>query len=235
MAKEDKSLKYARLKFFVLIGLFILAIAFSLYLHGSFEIKELFEKIKDSPFWFIILYVGISFIPLPFVPLSFIGGFFFTWHYAFLYTFIASTLFACIMFWVARFLGRDFVHHWIVKNEKGKKLNENVKKHSLLDVIMLRFFFIIPSEFVNVIAGLSDIRFDKYFLGTLIGNAPVLLFSIMVIRGKIKHDNLTLFVGIIGLVILLIIPLIFIGKLSKHARNHIDHIKKKTGLRLFVS
>jgi uncharacterized membrane protein YdjX (TVP38/TMEM64 family) len=213
----------SRLKFRILIFLFLLFVVSSIYLSSrGVNIKEVIDYLKNSNFrgvWFILLYIVTSFIPLPFAPTSFVGALLFPFAKAFFYTMIGSLLFSIIMFFLARLLGRDYVRYWINKHEKFKHMAKQMNEGRFRDLIMVRFFFILPAEFVNVIYGLSEINFGKYFLGTLIGTIPVIFFSIMLVRARLAHDGIFVTIAIVGLSLLVLIPLIFLANMRRCFRK----------------
>jgi len=215
---EKKRVSCAEFKFFILLVFFIVIIITSFYLHSiGFKLHH-FRDLADTrygPFIFILLYAATSFIPLPFAPTSFVGPILYPLYRAFLYTFLGSLLFSFIMFYIARFLGKDFVDIWLSKHKKLEKFDLSFKKFAVRDIILLRFFFLLPAELVNILAGLSKVSFKNYFFGTFIGNMPVIFFSCALVRGQIKHDTFAVLTSLIGLVVLLIVPLFFIPKLRE--------------------
>jgi uncharacterized membrane protein YdjX (TVP38/TMEM64 family) len=67
--------------------------------------------------------------------------------------------------------------------------------------------------------GLSEIKFWRYFLGTLIGNIPVIFFSIMLIRAKLAKDNFYFILSIVFLSLLIIIPILSMKKIRKFLKK----------------
>jgi uncharacterized membrane protein YdjX (TVP38/TMEM64 family) len=223
MKKKGLKFDHTVTKFYFLIFLFLIFAFSSIYLSAQgISIKEILNYLTHSPYsalWFILLYIGTSFVPLPFTPTSFVGAWLFPFGRAFFYTIIGSLLFSMIMFFIARVLGRDYVRSLISKNQKFKHIAMQMNSGRLRDLILVRFFFILPSEFVNVIYGLSEISFGKYFLGTIIGTIPVIFFSIMLVRSRLAHDDLFLTVAFIGLSLLILIPLIFLANIRRCFKN----------------
>lgn len=221
MSKEvrEKASRKTKFKFYFLIFLFLLLVISSFYLSSrGFNPKEFLAYLIKSEYaglFFILLYVATSFIPLPFAPTSFVGALLFPFGKAFFYTMIGGLLFSIIMFFIARILGRDYIRYLLDKNKKYKHISSQMSKGRLRDLIMIRFFFIIPSEFVNVIYGLSEINFGKYFLGTFIGNLPVIFFSIMLVRSRLVHNEPNVIIALVGLGFLLLIPLIVLTGIRK--------------------
>ena len=83
------------------------------------------------------------------------------------------------------------------------------------NLLLLRMFFIIPGEVINVYAGLSKIRFRDFFTSTIMVSVPLVMCCVGVVRGRSVGNNVSFVLSIIGLIIMLIIPMIFSGKLRK--------------------
>jgi len=224
MFKDTKRAdKKSRFKFYFLIILFLLLVISSFYFSSmGINIRNILDYLIKSPYagaLFILLYIATSFIPLPFAPTSFVGALLFPLGRAFIYTMIGSLLFSIIMFFIARLLGRDFVRQWLERHVKFKYAAQQMNKGRLRDLILIRFFFILPTEFVNVIYGLSEIRFDKYFLGTLIGNLPVIFFSIMLVRSRLANNEINVMIALVALGLLLLIPLLSLANIRRCFRK----------------
>lgn len=89
------------------------------------------------------------------------------------YTVIGTLISASLSFFLARWIGRIFVEHagrtgW----HQIKKLDEDISNRGFLLILFLRIIPLFPFEGVNLAAGLSKIRFQDYFWGTLFGCIP---------------------------------------------------------------
>jgi uncharacterized membrane protein YdjX (TVP38/TMEM64 family) len=152
---------------------------------------------------------------LPFSPHAVIGALLFNWYSAFFYTFIGSTLFTSLMFFLTRTLAKDYILLLSKKYKNLKKYEIREEKNYFNDILMLRMFYLIPSEFVSIISGLSNVKFKKYFLATMLGNIPMIFFTTIFIRAQLAKNFGHLVFAIIGLVSLLIIPVIYFYKRKK--------------------
>jgi len=220
---EKRKRFFADFKFSLLIILFLFMIVFSVYLHSrGFRFNDVldFAHTKYGPLAFIIFYSATSFIPLPFAPTSFVGPLIYPLYRAFFYTFIGSLLFSVIMFYIARFLGKEFAEVWLEKHKKFKDMRLSFIKEPIKKIIFLRLFFILPAELVNVVTGLSKISFKDYFIGTFIGNLPVIFFSCALIRSRIRQDDFLFNISIIALGLCILIPLFFIPNMKKFFKHH---------------
>ena len=78
-----------------------------------------------------------------------------------------------LSFGLSRLLGRDFVS--MTLPERLKKYEPELEKRGLLTMIILRIFFLL-NPWLNWALGLTSIKFRDYFLGSLIGLAPLIFF-----------------------------------------------------------
>jgi len=212
--KKENSV--ARLKVYILVLIILLLVITSLVLHskgvGMGKIK-LLKELTYFPLIYILAYVFASFVPMPFVPFTFIGASIFPFWKAFIYSFIGYLLFAVLMFYLTRWLGRDFVKNYETKNKRLKALDLKLEKNAFGDVILLRFFFLIPPELICIVAGLSSMKFKDYFIATIIGSIPILFASVALVKGEQIGSNLLFATSIILFAIMFIIPLIAISNL----------------------
>jgi uncharacterized membrane protein YdjX (TVP38/TMEM64 family) len=221
--KDNFNFNKARLRFIFLVVVFVFLIVASLYFHSQgyrFKDIEKMSNIPGFPLIFILLYATVSFIPLPFAPTSFLGGLLFPFYQAVFYTLLGSLLFATLMFYFARILGRDYVQYLIDKNKKFKRIELRLEQHAFFEIFMLRLFFIIPSEFINAVAGLSNIEFKDYILATVIANTITLIFSVGLVRGQITGDMFSLVGSVIGLIVCLAIPIIFVSGINNFFKKN---------------
>ncbi len=92
-----------------------------------------------------------------------------TWQ-GLLYALAGSWLSAVVLFAIGRWMGRDTVRRFAgsLLNRLSRKLSEA----GLLTVITFRIVPVAPFSVINLIAGVSEIRWRDYALGTLIGMLP---------------------------------------------------------------
>lgn len=208
----------------ILVVFITLLIIISLLFHQDIYhfYKNYLFTLRSSSFFpliFIASYVLVSFLPFPFTPYSFIAGFIFPLYSAWIYTLIASTIFAFIMFYISRYLGEEYVSRWSKKDPKLRRINENIESNGLLTIFLLRLFFVVPTEIISIFAGLSKIRFRDFIIGTVLGNAFVLFFSVGVVRGKLINNEVLMWVSFIGLVICVLIPILMIPNLRNYLKE----------------
>lgn len=213
----------AKLKFYIFIFLIIIIILISLIFHAKGDHFLFYKDLKKIssmnlfPIIYISLYFISSFFPLPF--LTFLGAAVFPFYKAFILSMIGNILFFIIMFYLARWLGRDYIEIYEKKHLKLKKLDLNIDKNAFLYVFLLRLFFIIPPEAVNIFAGLSKMKFRDYLFSSILGTIPVVLISILLVESyQVKEFQLFIIASIL-FASLIIVPLFFMKELKKYFRK----------------
>jgi len=216
---EKGCIEKSRRKFIGFVIIILLIFALSLWMHSQGSDETFIQKVKNNeipPALFIAGYIAISFVPIPFSPTPLLGGFIFKFGYAFIYTLIATAIFSCIIFIISRYLGRDYIRYLIRKNTQLKKIDKSTRNHGFIEFFYLRLFYLIPVEFVSVLGAFSEIKFKDFFFSTILGSAPVLFFSIMLVRARINNNFTFVMLAIIGLILLLVIPLVRMPYLRKY-------------------
>lgn len=200
-----------KLKFGILIGLIILCLGLAIYLHiegVEFKVKSISE-LRFAPLYFILFYVAISFIPIPIAPIMFVGGFIFPFIPAVIFTLLGSIIFATLSFYITRWLGRDYYEYLESRNQKLKNFDLKLRHDPFENFLLLRMFFIIPGEVINVYAGLSKIKFKDFITSTILASIPLIMCCIGIIRARQLHDWIGLTLSIIGLAVIICIPILF--------------------------
>ncbi|MBI4387486.1 MAG: TVP38/TMEM64 family protein [Candidatus Omnitrophica bacterium] len=124
-----------------------------------------------GPVVFIMIYgIGCVFA-LPGSVLTLAGGAVFGIWRGTLYNAIAANFGASLAFFVARFMGRDFVKGFM-KSGKMAKFDEQIGKSGFKTIFRLRLIPIVPFNGLNFGSGLSSIRFRDYLFASLLGMLP---------------------------------------------------------------
>ncbi len=155
--------------FIFLIGLIFLA---GKYLHiDSEELEKLFKSVPFlySSAIFIFLYVTVTF----FVWFSkdvfrLIGAIVFGAYLSTLLVFISETINAFVLFYTARFLGRDFVNKHL--NFSSFNLSDKLGKSNLAWLVLIRMVPLVPFRFMDLSMGLMNITFRRYLVVVLLGS-----------------------------------------------------------------
>ena len=172
---EGKSSKNT-LKFISLI-LFVIAIILLFKytpIRNYISAAKLQQFIQSFGFWaplvYIIIYAIAPTLMFPGSILSFAGGLVFGPLWGTIYTVFAATIGACGAFWVARIMGRGFVEK--LAKGKLKTFDDSVAENGLKVMLFLRLVPLFPFNALNYAAGLSQMKFIDYLIGTLFGIIP---------------------------------------------------------------
>lgn len=231
---EKRKINFTKIKFGILVILVLVFVA--VYLIITIKGYGFFEGIKKfvtssprlSPAIFTGLYFISAFFPLPL--LTIFGSTIFGFWEVFACSLIGNIANATIIFYLARWLGRDFVKHFEKKHKITKKLDLDFEKNPVRDMVLLRFFYPLPVEVGNLAGGLSGIKYKDYLWGVLLGMTPVLIASIFLVKGELTDNRFMFMIAIILFILLLIMPVAYLSGIRKfskekyHATKH--HIKR---------
>jgi len=225
---KRESISNARNKFYILLFIIILLVIISLVFHSrGFTLKN-FKEISSSkyaPFIYILVFIMGSFAPIPaFIPLIFAGMKFFSFYEVFVYVLAGQLIFASLIFMLTRWLGRDYAEQWESKHEEIRNMDLKFHEHAFRDIFLLRLFFIIPSEAVSILCGLSKIKYHEFILATTLGTIPVILATIFLSISRAAGNEILFFQSILMFCLLLVIPVIYLYNLRlflKHAYRKI--------------
>ena len=224
MKKSDlKKINHSGIKFAILVAIVFAFIL--LYIGVGTSHSSFFEWIKEyvlaypklSPVIFTGLFIVSAFFPLPL--LTIFGSTIFGFGEVFICSIIGNAINAAIIFYLARWLGRDFVEDSEEKYKTIKKIDTSLKNHPVRDMMLLRFFFPLPVEIGNLAGGLSGIKFKDFMLGTFIGLTPVLIASILLVKGRLIGNGLMEAIAVIMFIILLIIPIVSLASIRKYSKE----------------
>ncbi len=92
-----------------------------------------------------------------------------TWTGIF-YALVGAELSALATFLIGHLLGRDAVKRFV--GSRVNRLSQTLASRGIVTIIMVRIIPVAPFSVINVIAGVSDIRFRDFAIGSLIGLLP---------------------------------------------------------------
>ncbi|PIN74857.1 hypothetical protein COV18_05555 [Candidatus Woesearchaeota archaeon CG10_big_fil_rev_8_21_14_0_10_37_12] len=142
---------------------------------------------------FIVVYALGTLVSVPGTILTFVGAILFGTWFGTLVNLLGATIGASLAFFVAQYLGRDFV-----KSLMGERLNEfekKVEKNGFAVILLLRLIPIFPFIGINYASGLTKIKFKDYFFATLLGMIPgtfIYTYLFAIIGEKILADGFQL-------------------------------------------
>ncbi len=217
--KEDRS----KLKFYIFVALIVIIILLSIIFHIKgyhFSLYKSLDKIsalKFFPLLYVLLYFVSSFFPLPF--LAFFGAVIFPFWESFLLSMLGNIIFFITMFYLTRWLGRDYVQNYEKTHPKIRKFDKNFNEHAFFYIFFLRLSMIFPPEAINIISGLSKVRFREYIISSILGTIPVMIVSIFLIESYKLKDFYMFFITLIIFLLLIILPFLLIKKLRIYLKK----------------
>jgi len=139
-----------------------------------------FLMLKAGPWGVGILfgsYVCAVAIPIPTTAFALIAGTAYGSFAGSLIAIVGYNLSTTIGFWGGRLVGQRFVRERA--NTWMKKYDRKLREEGLLTVFFMRLFFF-PSEFVNILCGMTSMRFRSFAVGTFFGSLPwILTFALL--------------------------------------------------------
>jgi len=165
----------AALKAGVLLALLLLAFLGLRYTElGSHLSKARIQALVSgfgllAPVVHVVIYAVGTTALVPATVFTLIGAVVFGKFLGGIYNLAGATGGAVLSFLAARYLGRDFAARWV--RGKLRDLDVKAEQHGFILISYLRLAYA-PFAPLNYAAGLTRIRFEDYFLGTVIGMLP---------------------------------------------------------------
>ncbi len=178
-----------KIKFLVLIISLIL-----LWYLGRF-LRIDTEALGKSLSRFPILYSAILYVVLYCVVTFFVffskdifwvaGAVTFGAYLSTLLVYIAEIISAFILFHLARYLGRNFVEHYLKK--KSENLDDRLANINFFWLFIIRLVPLIPYRFLDLGVGLTKIRFRRYLVAVLLAT-PIRVFWVQYILAAVGKN-----------------------------------------------
>lgn len=190
------------MKRIVSIGIIILIIA-----AGFLQKDELLQIIKEggilSVFISMLMVAICVFFPVvPFAVLAGVIGAVFGTRQGMLVSLTGAMIGTMLFFFLSRYGFRDFAQAKLVKYPKLQEFELFLERNSFVAILSSRLIPVIPAFVVNLVCGLSNVRWLTFFIASAIGKIPnVLLLSYV---GASFSRNKLLSVGLYGAYILLL-------------------------------
>ncbi|WP_213525798.1 TVP38/TMEM64 family protein [Paenibacillus sp. J31TS4] len=152
------------------------------------------ERISDyflsfGPFaWLLGMAAVVIQTIVPFLPFVVIAGanvLVFGLYWGFLINYSMSIVGAILAFFLANFLGRDWVNRKLQHYPLIASFNDKLENHGFFYILVGRLIPIIPSSAINVAAGAGKVRFWHFLAATALGKLPIVLMECL-----IGHDLL---------------------------------------------
>lgn len=203
-----------------IIGMIVLAIMAFIWFSGIRKCFT-FDYIKTQSDWlrmqvetnywktvflYLISFVIVVIFCLPGAAvMSIVGGYLFGVFFGLLYLIIGATIGAIIFFLVVRYLLGSYLQ--VRFASKLHRFNQLIARRGWLFLLMLRCLPLIPFAMVNILAGLTNIKFSTFVWTTIVGVIPTGIIFAYAGRqlGTIKslHDIFT--PSILGALVLIMV------------------------------
>jgi uncharacterized membrane protein YdjX (TVP38/TMEM64 family) len=123
-------------------------------------------------------------------------------------------------FFLSRYGFRDYAQQKLMKFPKVQEYDEFLNKNSFVAILTCRLIPIIPAPVVNIVCGLSHVKWLTFFTASLIGKIPnILLLSY---AGALFSNNKLYSFGIYGVYLVIIFIINFIIIYRKQANKSMD-------------
>jgi uncharacterized membrane protein YdjX (TVP38/TMEM64 family) len=211
------------IKFAVLIFI-IIGIPLIIYLNNpevidNFKSLESVNKMLDEyETSSIFVYIGIQIFQIvvsiiPGQAIQFAAGYAFNFWLAYLFSIIGIALGTFITFYLAKFLGTDFIHMLFGEERIQRHIDRFKNKRAFLVLFILFLIPGIPKDMLTYAAGVSDIRFMPFLIINLTARTPALMCTILIGTFFRSHSYVGMYVLIAIAIVLFILGVIFRDKL----------------------
>lgn len=212
--KTQNSIEEKRMNYIKIAVIIAIAVA-SFFVIRNISLEEIKAWVLGHGAWAAVIYVAtfvilpIFFFPVPVIVLA--GGTIFGLFKGSLYTMIGVLINTPIMYFIGRFLLKDFVHKF-VNNHMSAKLRSalestNQKVLSLV-LFIIRLSPIFSYNLVNYISGVTEINFLPYILTTIAGVLPGVIVFINIGENVLKVGSKEFFISLSFLLLLVLISAI---------------------------
>lgn len=211
---QESSIEEKRMNYIKIAVIIAIAVA-SFFIIRNITLEEIKAWVLGHGAWAAVIYVAtfvilpIFFFPVPVIVLA--GGTIFGLFKGSLYTMIGVLINTPIMYFIGRFLLKDFVHKF-VNNHMSAKLRSalestNQKVLSLV-LFIIRLSPIFSYNLVNYISGVTEINFFPYILTTIAGVLPGVIVFINIGENVLKVGSKEFFISLSFLLLLVVISAI---------------------------
>ncbi|AFQ43427.1 TVP38/TMEM64 family protein [Desulfosporosinus meridiei] len=166
-------------KFFSFFTLAV-SLTFVVLLYPELQNPSAFQMLVTQWGWvsiFVDLFILMLLALFPITPFALIAGgntLIFGWVNGFLLSLVGSLLGASLGFYLSRNLGQEWAQPKIAKLGKWANLIEG---NSFSIILISRLIPILPSAAVNYAAGLSLMTFPRFFLASVLGKIPMIVWE----------------------------------------------------------
>lgn len=223
--KTQNSIEEKRMNYIKIAVIIAIAVA-SFFVVRNISLEEIKTWVLGHGAWAAVIYIAtfvvlpIFFFPVPVIVLA--GGTIFGLFKGTLYTMIGVLINTPIMYFIGRFLLKDFVHNF-VDNHMSEKLRHALKstnqKVLALVLFIIRLSPIFSYNLVNYISGVTEIKFLPYILTTIAGVLPGVIVFINIGENVLNVGSKEFFISLSFLLVLVIISAIISKLFLKNEEN----------------
>lgn len=223
--KTQNSIEEKRMNYIKIAVIIAIAVA-SIFVVRNISLEEIKTWVLGHGAWAAVIYIAtfvvlpIFFFPVPVIVLA--GGTIFGLFKGTLYTMIGVLINTPIMYFIGRFLLKDFVHNF-VDNHMSEKLRKALKstnqKVLALVLFIIRLSPIFSYNLVNYISGVTEIKFLPYILTTIAGVLPGVIVFINIGENVLNVGSKEFFISLSFLLVLVIISAIISKIFLKNEEN----------------
>ena len=198
------------------MGLLVLAVSAALYVWLPLErIREALMSLGAlAPVVYVAMFAVLPAFFFPVAVLALAGGLVFGLWLGALYTFIGAVINCSVMFWMARYIGRQQIEDLITKRLDAKwrgRLSKLEGREGFVLLIVLRLIPAVPYNLINYAFGLTGMGYGTYILASALGIIPG-TFAFINIGDKAMDVSSPGFWIAIGLLMLLLVVTTLLGK-----------------------
>ncbi len=170
-----------------------------------------------SPAAFILINALRPFTFLPVTPFTIAGGFIFGHFYGLLLSIIGTMLSAVLTFSLSRYLFKDTIKRWLKGRYDGA--DKGFESNGIFMIAAARVIPVIPFDAVSYVAGISNISFTDYLIGSLIGEFPGAFILTMLGSNLGRIGTPIFYLSLVLFILLMAIPEIFKRFVQYRARR----------------
>lgn len=190
----------------ILIGILIIAIAFS---QKSLMMASIESGDNTAVFISVLFVALLVFFPIaPFAIVAGLIGSVFGIAFGTAVSLIGVTIGTLIMFFMARYGFQDWMNKTLQKYPKAQEYEKYFNKNAFIGILLMRIVPVIPSPIVNILCGVSKIRWYIFLSASLIGKLPAII--IFTLAGSVFEASKLVSISIYAIYFLIIMVLTFV-------------------------
>lgn len=153
------------------------------------DLDSIIMSLKDTTFskfffTFIIMVIQNSFTIIPLIIIITINYALFGFFNGLVWSWLTSIIAAGIWFFGSRY----FFNDWVQKKTNPELLSK-MEQNGLLFVFQARIIPFVPTSLINILSGLSSIKFKHFMIGTMFGNL-IFFFVLSLIPAGLMEGNM---------------------------------------------